>query len=76
MAYFSLSIEGAKANAALEKRKVRKVADFDLPERSLVVIELDEHSLAHQPLIWRLLNSSMPAGFQCPSSLAAQGKIN
>jgi hypothetical protein len=68
------------------------VADFDLPERSLVVIELDENSLgshfiilgtsihflhffsAHQPLIWRLLNSSLP-GIQCPSSLANQSKF-
>ena len=32
-------------SAEKQQRIARKVADFDLPERSLVVIELDENSL-------------------------------
>uniref|UniRef100_A0A914LLF7 ZP domain-containing protein n=1 Tax=Meloidogyne incognita TaxID=6306 RepID=A0A914LLF7_MELIC len=32
-------------NQEIDRRLPRKVADFDLPEQSLLVIELDEHSL-------------------------------
>nr|CAD2199957.1 unnamed protein product [Meloidogyne enterolobii] len=53
----------------IDRRLPRKVADFDLPEQSLLVIELDEHSLANQPMILRLLNNSLPTSSKhCRSS--------
>ncbi|KAI1719556.1 zona pellucida-like domain-containing protein [Ditylenchus destructor] len=36
------------AQRIIAKRETKKVADFDLPEKSLVVIEIDENSLGHQ----------------------------
>ncbi|CAK5116810.1 unnamed protein product [Meloidogyne enterolobii] len=56
-------------NQEIDRRLPRKVADFDLPEQSLLVIELDEHSLANQPMILRLLNNSLPTSSKhCRSS--------
>uniref|UniRef100_A0A1I8BKU8 ZP domain-containing protein n=1 Tax=Meloidogyne hapla TaxID=6305 RepID=A0A1I8BKU8_MELHA len=55
-------------NQEIDRRLPRKVADFDLPEQSLLVIELDEHSLANQPMILRLLNNSVPISKHCRSS--------
>nr|CAD2183084.1 unnamed protein product [Meloidogyne enterolobii] len=53
----------------IDRRLPRKVADFDLPEQSLLVIELDEHSFANQPMILRLLNNSLPTSTKhCRSS--------
>ncbi|CAK5025195.1 unnamed protein product [Meloidogyne enterolobii] len=56
----------------IDRRLPRKVADFDLPEQSLLVIELDEHSLANQPMILRLLNNSLPTSSKhCRSSTSS-----
>ncbi|KAL3083160.1 hypothetical protein niasHS_010962 [Heterodera schachtii] len=54
---------GLDAMRARRELGYRRVADFDLPERSLVVIDVDEHSVAQQqPLPWHLLNASAFGG--------------